>query len=191
MRAITFSNTAPGSILLAPLAPLALLVLLATGILVRSTEAKAAPAVAPLVGQAAPVLVARQFDGGAIELASLRGRIVVLNFWASWCGPCREEMPALDALAREFYDQGVVIVGLSADDRHDRPDALKAARGLNYTLGMLSEATRNDFGAPRVLPLTYVIDREGIVRSVLSANHGAASAAALREAVTAQLARRP
>jgi peroxiredoxin len=93
----------------------------------------------------------------------------------------------LDALAREFREQGLIVIGLSADDRHDRSEALKAAQSLSYALGMLSDAVRNDFGAPRALPLTYVIDREGIIRSVMSANRGAVSAEALREAVTLQL----
>jgi thiol-disulfide isomerase/thioredoxin len=142
---------------------------------------------APAVGQAAPALIARLFDGQVLDLASLRGKVVVLNFWASWCVPCRDEMPLLDALGREFRDQGLVVVGLSADDRHDRADALKSARKLGYALGLLSEATRNEFGVPRTLPLTYIIDREGVIRTVLSANRGAISAAALREAVVALL----
>jgi len=161
----------------------ALLVLLASGI----SMPRAAAAAAPEVGKPAPALVARRFDGASVDLAALRGQIVVLNFWASWCGPCREEMPALDALSREFRDQGVVVVGLSANDRHDRRDALKAAQGVSYAVGMLGEAARNDFGEPHMLPLTYLIDREGVIRSVLSANRGASSAAALREAVQALL----
>lgn len=162
----------------------ALTLLLAIGL----GAAGAWAAEAPLVGQAAPALIARQFDGQVLDLASLRGRVVLLNFWASWCDPCRAEMPQLDALQREFRDRGLVVVGLSADDRHDRADALKAARNLGYTLGMLSEATRNDFGVPRTLPLTYLIDREGVIRNVLVANRGASSAEALRSAVVAALA---
>jgi peroxiredoxin len=96
-------------------------------------------------------------------------------------------MPALDALAREFRERGVTVIGLSADDRHDRRDALKAAEALSYSLGMLSDAHLNDFGAPRSLPLTYVIGADGAIRSVLSANRGAVSAATLRAAVIAQL----
>lgn len=142
---------------------------------------------APAVDHAAPALVARQFDGQVVDLAAQRGHVVLLNFWASWCGPCREEMPALDAMAREFRDRGLVVIGLSADDRHDRADARKAAQGLGYPLGMLSEATRNEFGAPRSLPLSYVIDREGVIRKVVSANRGPVSIEALRSAVVALL----
>ncbi len=142
------------------------------------------PALAgPVVGQPAPALIARQFDGQSIDLAALRGHVVVLNFWASWCTPCRAEMPLLDALAREFRERGVMVIGLSADDRHDRRDALKAAEALNYPLGMLAEATLNEFGAPRALPLTYLIGADGVIRAVLSANRGAVSAEALRASI--------
>jgi peroxiredoxin len=157
--------------------------LLAGRLALQSAVAGAVPA----IGQPAPALIARQFDGQTIDLAALRGHVVVLNFWASWCAPCRAEMPALDALAREFQGRGVMLIGLSADDPHDRRDALKAAKALSYSLGMLSEAQRNDFGAPRSLPLTYVIGADGVIRTVLSANRGTVSAATLRAAVIALL----
>jgi cytochrome c biogenesis protein CcmG, thiol:disulfide interchange protein DsbE len=141
----------------------------------------------PTVGHAAPALVARQFDGQVVDLAALRGQVVLLNFWASWCTPCRAEMPQLDALAQEFHDRGLTVIGLSADDRHDRADALKAAKGLGYPLGMLSEATRNEFGNPRSLPLSYVIDRDGVIRTIVTANRGPVSIEGLRSAVIALL----
>jgi thiol-disulfide isomerase/thioredoxin len=142
----------------------------------------------PRAGQTAPALMARTFSGEPIDLGALRGKGVVLNFWASWCVPCRQEMPALDALYKEGWEQGVTVIGLSADDRHDRADAVKAARTVSYPVGLLSEATVNDFGAPQVLPLTYVIARNGTIASVLSANKGALSAAELRQIVSSQLA---
>ncbi len=140
----------------------------------------------PAVGQPAPALVARSFNGEVIDLAALRGNVVVLNFWASWCGPCRTEMPLLDALAHDYRERGVVVIGLSADDPHDRRDALKAAREVGYRTGLLAEASVNGFGSPQVLPLTYIIGRTGTLAAVLSANRGPLSAAQLRAAVDAQ-----
>jgi thiol-disulfide isomerase/thioredoxin len=145
----------------------------------------------PAQGQPAPKLVARRFTGESLDLAALHGQVVVLNFWASWCGPCRSEMPLLDALSREYRERGVVVVGLSADDRHDRKEALAAARAVSYFTGMLGEAPSNGFGTPQVLPLTYIVGPTGAISAVLSANRGALSAAQLRAAVDAALAESP
>ena len=161
-------------------------VLLAAGLAaVFALPGRSAPP--PALGQPAPPLVARTFAGGTIDLAALRGKVVVLNFWASWCGPCRSEMPLLDVLARDYSGRGVVVVGLSADDPHDRKDALQAAKGVGYPTGLLADASVNGFGAPQVLPLTYIIGPAGTLGAVLRANRGALSAEQLRAAVEAQL----
>jgi len=139
----------------------------------------------PAAGQIAPALLARSFSGEPIDLSALRGKVVVLNFWASWCVPCRQELPTLDALYREGREQGVTVIGLSADDRPDRADAVKAASAVSYPVGLLSEAQVNGFGAPRFLPLTYIIDATGKVSAVLTANRGPVSAGQLRAAVSA------
>jgi len=138
---------------------------------------------APAEGMPAPALAGRSFSGELFDLGSWRGKVVVLNFWASWCGPCRDEMPLLDALQREYRERGVVVLGLSADDRHDRKAALAASQGVAYLTGMLSDCSSNGFGAPQMLPLTYIIDRRGALSAVLRANRGALSAGELRAAV--------
>ncbi len=149
--------------------------------------ARASP-VAP--GQAAPELIAQSFSGEKFDLSSTHGKVVVLNFWASWCGPCRSEMPLLEALSRDYGDR-VLVVGLSADDPHERRAALQAAQGVRYITGMLSEAQRNGFGTPQALPLTYIIGASGTVRTILQSNQGAISAVRLRASVEAALADRP
>ncbi len=142
----------------------------------------------PAAGSLAPPLSGRSFSGDAFDLSAWRGHVVVLNFWASWCEPCRAEMPLLDRLQRDYRDRGVVVLGLSADDRHDRKEALQASRAVGYMTGMLAEATDNGFGAPQVLPLTYIIDRAGRVAEVLRANRGPLSAGQLHSAVEQALA---
>ena len=150
----------------------------------------AASASVPSVGQAAPALVAQSFSGEKFDLSALHGKVVVLNFWASWCGPCRSEMPLLDTLSRDLGER-VVVVGFSADDPHDRKDALAAAKGVSYFTGMLSEARVNGFGSPQVLPLTYVITATGTISAVLLANQGPLSADRLRSAIAAALSQAP
>ena len=154
--------------------------LLAGGAAAQLEPSRAEATEAPAEGQPAPLLVGRSFNGEALDLSALKGQVVVLNFWASWCEPCRAEMPLLDALQRDYRDRGVVVLGLSADDRHDRKDALAAAQRVAYITGMLADTSSNGFGPPQVLPLTYIIDRSGVVAAVLRANRGALTSEQLR-----------
>lgn len=117
------------------------------------------------VGRATPALVVKQLDGRELDLTALRGKVVILNIWATWCPPCRAEMPMLDAFYRQHQSEGVVLVGLSADELHDRKDVVKVMQGLAYPAALLKEAKVNGFGAPRALPITYVIDADGIMRA--------------------------
>lgn len=150
----------------------------------------AAAAHAPAAGEPAPPLQARLFDGRTLDLAAMRGQVVVLNLWASWCAPCRQEMPVLARLAHEYAARGVLVLGLSADDRHDLRDAQEVARGYDYPLGLLAEAPRNGFGQPAALPLTYVIDANGRIDSVLRAANGSVEQV-LRAAIDSALAAGP
>jgi cytochrome c biogenesis protein CcmG, thiol:disulfide interchange protein DsbE len=122
----------------------------------------------PQVGQPAPALIVRQLDGHVLDLSALRGKVVVLNFWASWCPPCRAEMPMLEAFYRKHRSEGVLVVGLSADDPHERQAASRAMQGLTYPAAMLVDAKPNGFGAPQALPVTYVIGPEGVIRARLA-----------------------
>jgi len=156
------------------------LVAAATAVLLAIGTAVAGP---DEVGQPAPPLLARQLDGAALDLAALRGKVVVLNFWATWCTPCRAEMPMLDAFYRQHRAEGLVLLGLSADDRHDRKDAEKIMQRVTYPAALLQEATANGFGSPKVLPITYVIDTQGIIRARLMPTRAGLSEAELSEAV--------
>jgi len=129
--------------------------------------AENAVAAVDAVGQIAPALVVRQLDGRELDLTALRGKVVILNVWATWCSPCRAELPMLSAFSQKHQSEGVVLVGLSADDVRDRKDVEKVARGLAYPVALLQEAKANDFGMPRALPITYVIDTQGIIRARL------------------------
>jgi cytochrome c biogenesis protein CcmG, thiol:disulfide interchange protein DsbE len=117
------------------------------------------------VGQPAPSLAATELNGTGFDLNALRGRVVIVNFWATWCVPCRAEMPALDAFYRQYHNQGLDMIGISADRPRDRSDVVKVMQGYAYPAAMLGDARPNGFGAPEALPETFIIDQSGVVRA--------------------------
>lgn len=123
-------------------------------------------AATPKVGAPAPALVARTLDGNDVDLGQLKGKVVVVNVWATWCTPCRAEMPTLNSFYLQHRGKGLVMIGLSADRSRDKPDVAKVMTAFAYPAALLSEAKVDKLDEPRVLPLTYVIDKGGIVRAV-------------------------
>ena len=103
------------------------------------------------VGNAAPALDVPELDGQTFDLSAQRGKVVIVNFWATWCPPCREEMPALDAFYRRYHGQGLEMIGVSADRPHDRSDVIKVMQSYSYPAAMLDDAKVNDFGTPDAL----------------------------------------
>lgn len=138
---------------------------------------------APTIGQPAPKLAVTELDGTAFNLADLRGHVVILNMWATWCGPCRLEMPALDAFYRQYHARGVEMIGLSADRPRDRGEVTKAMAAFTYPAAMLNDAHPNGFGTPNILPMTYVIDADGIVRAQMRPSETPITAQSLADVV--------
>lgn len=145
--------------------------------------AAALAAGAPDVGQPAPALVVPELNGQAFDLTTLRGKVVIVNFWATWCSPCRAEMPALDAFYRKYHDQGLELLGLSIDDAHDRGDVEKVMRKFSYPAALMSAAKTNGFGMPLAVPMTYIIDSAGVVRARILAGKTAVTEQSLEQAV--------
>ena len=137
------------------------------GLVILVATALARVVAADDVGQPAPALVVRQLDGHDLDLAALRGKVVIVNFWASWCPPCRAEMPLLEAFYEKHAAEGVMVLGLSADDPHERKAVSKAMHGLTYPAALLSDARSNGFGNPQALPITYIIGTDGVIRARL------------------------
>jgi cytochrome c biogenesis protein CcmG/thiol:disulfide interchange protein DsbE len=138
--------------------------LLITALLALSWPAYAEVA----IGQPAPALIVTQFDGQKFDLAAQRGRVVIVHFWATWCAPCREEMPALDKIYQRDHAKGLVMIGVSADRARHREDVNDVMKNFSYPAALLDDAATNNFGRPDVLPVTYVIDQAGILRVKLT-----------------------
>jgi thiol-disulfide isomerase/thioredoxin len=115
---------------------------------------------------AAPAVKAATLEGSTFDLSKYRGKVVVLNFWASWCGPCRVEGPALQGLAADLKSRGVEFVGVDGRDDPDAARAFLADIGSSYP--NLDDSAGNVMLAfhalvPRGFPITLVIDRQGHV----------------------------
>ena len=145
----------------------------------------------PAVGQPAPPLIVAQLDGHEFDLAKLRGKVVLVNVWATWCSPCRVEMPTLNAFYRRYHPRGLDVLGLSIDEAPDAAQVRQVMRQFSYPGALASAARANGFGEPIAVPVTYVIDSRGVIRAQLQAEGPAGvSRQALEQAVLPLLAGR-
>lgn len=145
----------------------------------------------PAVGQPAPSLIVRELDGHEFDLAKLRGEVVLVNVWATWCSPCRIEMPTLDAFYRRYHSLGLDLLGLSIDEAPDDARVRQVMRQFSYPGALASTARADGFGEPIAVPVTYVIDASGVIRAELEAQGpSGVSRQALEQAVLPLLAQR-
>ena len=135
------------------------------------------------VGQAAPALIVQELDGQVFDLGTLRGKVVIVNFWATWCPPCRQEMPVLNAFYQQHHGQGLEMIGLSTNRSRERSDVRTLMQSFSYPAAMLSDAKANGFGAPNLLPVTFIVDGAGVVRARLSPDETEITESSLANAV--------
>jgi peroxiredoxin len=120
------------------------------------TEAEAVPA---------PEFSLKDLQGNALSLASYKGKVLVLNFWATWCPPCRREIPDFIEAYKELKDKGLEILGVSVDELSE--DALRdwtQKAGMNYPVALATAKIVADYRPGEYIPATIVIDRRGSIR---------------------------
>jgi peroxiredoxin len=119
---------------------------------------------APRVGHWAPDFLLPTLDGRDIHLSDYRGHVVFLNFWATWCGPCKVEMPAMEKLYRAFRTNGFAVVAVSSDPEGaavTRP--YRESLGLSFTIAHDPEMIVSRMYGVRSLPVTFLVNREGVI----------------------------
>lgn len=136
---------------------IALVVLVATG----STSVRADPK----EGQLAPDFSVTTLDGRQVNLQSLKNKVIILNYWATWCGPCRSEMPALEAYYRAHRREGLEIIALSQDDADQVRKVKALAKSYAYPFALKAKSDTKAYGPAAQLPMSFVIDRKGILRA--------------------------
>jgi thiol-disulfide isomerase/thioredoxin len=111
----------------------------------------------------APEFAVKGIDGGTVNLAAARGKVVLLNFWATWCGPCRMEVPDLVELQKKYQDR-LEVIGLVVDDADEDAVRKFAKRySINYPVAMATDEMRIQFGGVPALPTSFIINAQGLV----------------------------
>jgi len=116
------------------------------------------------IGEPAPPFELNALDGTRTSLASLRGRVVLVNLWASWCPPCLQEMPSLERLHQRLKGEGLVVVGVSVDDKPKAVRDVLAKTPLTFTILQDPESTTATAYRTTGYPETFLVDKKGVLR---------------------------
>ncbi len=114
--------------------------------------------------QPAPPLTIETAGASEFDLAAMRGKVVLVDFWATWCAPCLEEFPVVAKFYQKHHAQGFEVIALSIDKARNRAKMQRVIEKLPFQAALLSDASRNGFGTPEAVPVSYVIDAHGVVR---------------------------
>jgi len=116
------------------------------------------------IGKSAPELVVTTLDGQVFDLAKLKGNVVLVSYWATWCAPCKKDMPKLNAFYRSHQQQNLAMIGISVDRERDLHKVRKVMASLAYPVALLKDVIVDGFGPPEGVPITWIIDTDGKVR---------------------------
>ena len=134
--------------------------------------------------RAAPDFNLPLIDGGQLRLSSYRGKVVLLDFWATWCVPCREETPHFVDLQQKYGGEGLQIIGVSMDDSDDPVRSFHQQFHINYPVVMGTADVGSAYGGVLGLPIAFLIDRDG---RIYAKHMGATDAAVFEEEITTLL----
>jgi thiol-disulfide isomerase/thioredoxin len=114
----------------------------------------------------APDLALKGLDGQLVRLSELRGKPVVVNFWATWCPPCKQEMPDLEKTYQKYRGEGLVFLGVDQMEDLDTVQQFVKENGYSWTFLLDSDGEASKAYRASALPTTYFVDRQGIIRDV-------------------------
>ena len=133
--------------------------------------ASAAPSKKPVIaageiGSTLPEFSVQDLRGRTVSSADLQGKVVLVDFWATWCQPCKKEMPGYQKLQDEYGPRGFVVIGFKFDTMRDMEDPLQFAKriGARYPLAVATDEVKQKFGGIEGLPTTMLYDRQGVLR---------------------------
>lgn len=133
--------------------------------------ALAVPVAATAAGKPAPDFSLRDLSNQAQTLSQHKGKVVLINFWATWCGPCQVEMPHLQSMAKELGPKGLVVLGISADAARDasKVKPVVVSKGLTYSILFDPQTTVvSQYNPSKILPFNVLVDRAGNIHQVFS-----------------------
>lgn len=127
------------------------------------------PPVDPTIGNLAPEFTLTTLDGQTVSLAELRGKPVVLNYWVTWCVPCREEMPSIEAIQNEYIDQGLVVLSVNGTKQDSLGDVKELVQELGISFPVLLDEKESVYNSYRVLfmPTSFFIDSRGVIQDIV------------------------
>ena len=145
--------------------------------------AVSALAALPTLAADPAALVVQTLDGSSFDLAHERGRVVLVHYWATWCVPCREEMPALEAFYRKYREHGLDVIALSVDRGRDLDEVRRMMGAYHFPAAMARGARQNSFGSQSALPVTFVLDGGGVIRAEMRPDREPVTEAMLEKVV--------